>query len=354
MGRIRRLYFLVTTSLLLHACGAVDSNSVAIRDFRRSLQPFLVRAVSTGIVVHDSSIHYIEAHTTDKELVRLSHSEHPILRAIAFREMLRRQTFDHFSIIMNHLTDTAIVAVDAGEWGSWYRTVSDFIIANGKWKTTGDRDKTVTEVITKHDYLRSAYSALPGIELKKVYYPYIKEMVGRDIEFEKREDALYALARFKIKEDVPIIKAILMSYIAELSRSSFALMRNYPDTAYLEVLESYYPRRFYRSICNNHGYSEAAMAFIPAIASYKTDNTAKILRFILSRKPLLPCAADTSTLKDALMKAIWENPCSAYSKMRAQISDIMEMRIRQDSLENSSLPILPVFDKDTAQEPVRW
>jgi hypothetical protein len=63
---------------------------------------------------------------------------------------------------------------------------------------------------------------------------------------------------------------------------------------------------------------------------------------ILNRKPIVPCAADTFSLKDVLMLAIWENPCSVYAKMRAQISSTMEIRIRQDSLENSSPPILPV------------
>jgi hypothetical protein len=126
------------------------------------------------------------------------------------------------------------------------------------------------------------------------------------------------------------------------------------DDPYLEVLENYYPRRFYRAICGNYGYSDAALAFIRAIAIYKTDSTAKILASILNRKPIVPCAADTFSLKGVLMQAIWENPCPAYSTMRAQIKDIMEVRVRRDSLENSSLPILPVLEKDTAQEPVRW
>ncbi len=353
MIRIHSIYSLLVVSQLFYGCGFVESNSVAIRDFSSTLQPILVGAISTGIVGHDDATLYIEAHVTDKELVKLSRSEHPILRAIAFRGMLERQTFDHFRVIMDHLDDTAIVAVYAGEWGIWYRTISDFIIMNGKWKTIGDKKTTIDEIIKKHDYLRSAYSALPGIELKEEYYPHIKAMVERDREFELREGALYALARFRRKGDVPLIRDILSSNIGRLGDGSFGLMKEYPDTAYLEILEQYYPRRFYRSICNNNGYSEAALEYIRAIASYKSDSAAKILDLILNKKPFTPCAADTFSLKDALMRAIWENPCAAYSKMRAQISGAMRERIRQDSLNEMPPLDIPVF-KDTAREPIRW
>lgn len=80
-------------------------------------------AVSTGIVGYDSASTFIQKHATNEELTLLGRSEHPILRTVALREMLSRTGFDHFGVIMNHLNDTATVAIDAGEWGIWFRTV---------------------------------------------------------------------------------------------------------------------------------------------------------------------------------------------------------------------------------------
>jgi hypothetical protein len=351
----KNLYFLMMAGWLLFSCGSRHGNSVAIRDFNASLQPFLIKAASTGIVGYDDATQYIEKHATDKELVLLGCSEQPILRAIAFREMLRRPTFDHFQVIMSHLDDTAIVSVDAGEWGSCYRMVSDVVIESAKWKTIGDKDKTVEEVITRHNYLRSAYTILRGVELQKEsYYPYIREMASREREFEERELALYALAQYKKRGDVPLIKEILFGNDWRLGSSSFDLMHDFPDTAYWEVLRTYYPRRFYRSICWNHGATSPAVEFIKAVASYQTDSSARILEQILSRQPFIPCAADTFTLRGALIHSIWENKCKAYSKIMEESRETMERIRRQDSIDEAPpyLTTYPVID--TSREPVRW
>ena len=87
--------------------------------------------VSEGIVTyHDSSdIKSI----TDEELIRLGKSENPILRATALREMLDRSSFNQFDIVMKHLDDTAIVAIDNGEFGIKFETVSDCLIGRTSW-----------------------------------------------------------------------------------------------------------------------------------------------------------------------------------------------------------------------------
>lgn len=158
IGMNKRGYcnILLICSILLSSCRTVVDKSFAIRDFSPSLQPYLTKAVSTGIVGPDSSSIFIQDHATDEELTKLSHAEHPILRALALREMLRRKTFDHFDLVMKHLDDTAVVATDAGEFGIWFRTLSDYMLENAKWKTIDARNRTREEVLMNHDYLRSA------------------------------------------------------------------------------------------------------------------------------------------------------------------------------------------------------
>ena len=116
MIRLKHL-LLLTLIVCFLSCKNEQNHTYAIKDFRISLQPFLQKIVSKGIVTYyDSS--QIKS-ITDKELIRLGKSEHPVLRATAFREMLERNTFNHFDLLMKHLNDTAIVAIDAGEFGIW-------------------------------------------------------------------------------------------------------------------------------------------------------------------------------------------------------------------------------------------
>ncbi len=266
--------------------------------------------------------------------------------------MLRRKTFDHFDLVMKHLDDTAIVATDAGEFGIWFRTVSDYILENAKWKTIGARDSTMEEVLMNHDYLRSAYSGLPNLTLKGKYYTRIKEMAVRERVFEEREESLYALAGFKLKEDVPVIKTILLSNCWRMQRRSFQLMKDFPDTSYMEVLKKYYYRRFYRSICEYNLGSPAA-TFIETVGSYKTDSSAKILKAMLDRKPFIPCTADTSYLRSTLIHAIWDNSCAAYTRIREQTREEGQ-ELKKWELEIDLPPGALHHDKDTAAEPVNW
>jgi hypothetical protein len=46
-----------------------------------------------------------------------------------------------------HLDDTALVFIDAGEFGIWDRTVSDDILQEAGWKTQEAKNKTVEKVL---------------------------------------------------------------------------------------------------------------------------------------------------------------------------------------------------------------
>jgi hypothetical protein len=191
----------------ISSCKSETKNSFAIKDFRESLQPYLTKIVSKGIVGYDSSTRYIQNHSTDNELKQLSQSEHPVLRAIAFREMMNRSTFDHFNLIMNNLDDTAVVPVDWGEFGFIFYRVSDDMLHNGKWKDSATKQKTIEEIVLRHNSLSAAYYRLPDLPKKEAYYTTIKQMVLRERnsydEFSQKEDAMYALASYKRPEDVP-------------------------------------------------------------------------------------------------------------------------------------------------------
>lgn len=332
---IKLKHFLLAISIVcLFSCKNEQGKSYAIKDFRKSLQPFLFKIVSEGIVTyHDSSdIKSI----ADEELIRLSKSENPILRATALREMLDRSSFNQFDIVMKHLDDTAIVATDNGEFGIKFETVSDFLIGRTSWETAQARHKTIESVLTKHNYLNSAYNILTNIEAQEKYYPYIKDMAtrprrldryeGYELAFHEIEYALYGLAKFHKKEDIQIIKDKLMKYAWELSDVSFRLMKEFPDTAYLDVLETYHRGQFYKfSGIRPHGFTgynadrAAPEDFIEALVVQQNDRSAKLLDTMLTYLPKYTCLPGKENIINAVIEQIWEHPCPAYTRLREKL-----------------------------------
>jgi hypothetical protein len=347
MKTIKLTYFSIIILTLFLSCKDDNRKNYAIRDFRRSIQPGLIKIVSKGIVMYsDSSIWYM---ATDKELVELTQSENPVLRATALKEMLRRPSFNHFDVIMNHLDDTAMVATDAGEFGIYNMTVSDHILEYGKWKSMSEKNKTIHEVITKHNYLKSAYTILPRIEPQEKYYAYIKEMVQANKPFDEIEYALYALAKFKRNDDVQLIKRILMSNYWGMTEYSFQLMQEFPNDTYLDVYEEFYPKNFYYSITRTQN-PQNAIDFIKSIATYKNNRSAIILNKILTKKPEPPIIK-TGWFRDELVHAIWNNECPEYSTMRKQIkATVEEIERHTFTLPQSEPKSFPV---DTSFEPIR-
>jgi len=108
--------FMAVVIVVAPACNHNNKYPYAIRDFKKTLQPYLTEVVSKGIVGYGNAAYYIKLNATDKELRQLSRCEHPVLRAVALRGMLSRPSFNHYDLVMDNLDDTAMVAVDWGEW----------------------------------------------------------------------------------------------------------------------------------------------------------------------------------------------------------------------------------------------
>lgn len=365
MFQTRLLLFILTT-FLFWSCKTDSKYNYAIKDFRNSLQPHLIKIVSKGIVMYyDSSLRNM---ATDNELVKLSQSEHPVLRASAFREMLLRNSFNHFDILMNHLDDTAMVETDAGEFGIWTRTVSDDILQEAGWKTKDEKSKTIEKVLFKHNYLRSAYIILERIEPQDKYYPFIKDMAtrprrlsddGYELAFGDIEYALYGLAKFKKQDDVKIIKKQMMENVWKLSDVSFRLLKEFPDTSYFDILQTYHRRRFYKFSGNRPGGFSGYVAdraapedFIQALVVQQSNRSANLLDTMLNRLPLQTCMPDKESIINEIVTAIWEHPCPAYVRLREKIKPKAEENLKwQISIPMDSSYQIPI---DTTAIKIRW
>lgn len=361
-----RLILFISLVVLLWSCKTDNKYSYAIKDFRKPLQPFLIKIVSKGIVMYyDSSLRHM---ATDNELIQLSQSEHPVLRASAFREILHRTSFNHFDILMNHLTDTAFVETDAGEFGIWTRTVSDDILQEANWNTEDAKSKTVEEVLTKHNYLRSAYIILENLEPQQKYYSFIKQMAtrprrlsddGYELAFGDIEYALYGLAKFKKPEDIKLIKKQMTENVWKLSDISFKLIKEFPDTAYFDVLQAYHRRQFYKFSGNRPGGFSGYVAdraapedFIQALVVQQSDKSSKLLDTMLNRLPLQTCMPDKEYILDNIITAIWEHPCTAYTELREKIRPKAEEILK--SQISTSMDSSFQVQLDTTARKIRW
>jgi hypothetical protein len=324
-----------------------------IRDFSSSLQPYILNALSIGMPAYDSSLGYLRGHATTRELKKLSISEHPMLRMLALRILINRKGIDHFTIIMNHLDDTATVATDEGEWGIGMKRVSDFMLERARWETVEKRNKTIEKVLLEHNYLRAAYTIIPKLEANERYYNSILQMAKRaDRNYEmETEYALYGLAKFKKKEDVYLIKEIMRTNSYWLERYSFKLMEEFPDDAYLEILKYYMNHGMWKDIYDNN-YSSRPGYFFNALASYKNEKAAQLLAIVMKYLPTLkPRKLETWHFKDELYYAIWNNKCNAYSKMIPVVKPAVE-KLLKNTLELKVDPIkLP---EDDEKEKFSW
>ncbi len=335
-------------ALLFWACKPDSKYPYAIKDFRKELQPHLVQIVTTGM---RENVHRLLKDAADKELEKLGNSEHPILRAAAFNEMRHRKSFDHYKIMMNHLDDTAIISIDAGEWGIWTRTVSDDIIYSSIWENIADKNKTIEAVLTKHNYLQAAYSILASLEPQEKYYPYIKEMAGRNASplIDNPLPALIGLAKFRKQEDIPFIKKQLLKNSRQMNTDAYRLLREYPDTTYMDVFEKFYSRKFYGSFCRER-YPALAEDFINSVAIYKNARSAAILHSIINKKDLGDdCLVKPGWLQNAVARAVWQNPCKAYTRLQKQVAQ----KIKKSEKEKAMYIDVP-FTKNNHQEVIRW
>lgn len=340
------------TSILLCfiilSCKKNDSKyPYAIKDFPKSLRPYLETIVERGYVAYAPAENYIKKRSTDNELTKLCYSEHPLLRGVALEILLYKEYIDQDSLLILHLDDTATISVEQGEFGIHYIKVADNMLDNACWKTFAERDKIIDEVLTKHNNLKSAYGILARIDPKEKHYQLIKEMAMREKWNYENENALYALSKFKKKEDINLIKEELRKNIHSFKDQSFALMREFQDTAFLNILDEWGRRRFVNDFCEELASTNLSEAFVHSLAAYKNEKVAGIFSRMLNWKPKFYCRGDINDLKNDIYDAIWNNQCEAYSGFMKDVKPNIKEQ------EKNSLYLDPI-KRDTTKRTISW
>lgn len=320
--------------LLVVSCKTKPKYPYAIGDFKSSLQPYLVDIVNHGIFPYaDSSLKYLDKNVTEKELQMLSLADNPQLRVTALTMRLYKSETNDFDIVMAHLDDTALIPVNQGEFGIYYYYVTDYILPQARWKSLEEKYKVIDKVILNHNYLKSAYTILADIEPDEKYYSIVKKMALADKDFETIELALYGLAGYRKPADIEFIKQILFKRgnFSEMGPISFSLMKEYPNNAYLEILETYGRKGLFRKHWSEKFY-RIEERYLETVALYKNDKSATILQSILDSTSFATLPPTYDYFKDALLKSIWLNRCPAYSKLTRQIEPIIPSWLKSEPI----------------------
>ena len=316
----------------------------AINDFPPALHVYLLRIINPGFIGDKNydSIQEIDSLISDNDLLRLTLAEHPLLRSVALSIASDRASIDHYSLLMNHLDDTARVS-----WyfqcASWeYTYVSDYMIYRYEWATQQDKEETIKKILKEHNYLISAYDVLGRIEIDESHYSTIKKMAERDIPIFQRSNALLALASFGKAADSTLLANTMDQNNPYLDCNCFEIMKKNHSDHFFEILKRY-ARNFRRRSCDvdDYYYRETnSECFLEAVASYRNVESGKILRTIFKQSPFLPCSysRDTSQLKEKLYTVIIKNECEAYRDMTGIIKPILEAR-KKDELPPFELEV---------------
>jgi hypothetical protein len=304
---------------IFSTCKQETKYPYALADFPDKLQPYLSRIVNTGFigVPNYDCVDYLDSFATDKQILRLTRCEHPILRSVALSIASWRPSIDHYSLLMNHLDDTARISWHFQCASFEYKYVSDYMVMRYKWKTQAAKDSTIYKILQQHPYLECAYSALGKIKLTEAEYPIVRAMANSDVRQYIRCNAYYHLASFQKPENKMMLHDLMDTETYDLSCEALSLMGDYPDTIYLPILKKYY-RHFYRNIAGESWFSNDPDCYLKALAGYRREESAEILRKIFYRKPILPyyhSAYDTSSFKETLYEIIVTNDCKAYKDM---------------------------------------
>lgn len=294
---------------LFFGCNSLSKNSASYQSlstFPEPLQTHLRKIVEENMLYNGlmweepkaaASESYLYNKTAIADLIKVSKSEHAILRTLANE------------ILMEKPGDTSI--------------------------SSSQRKELTDLLIREHPYLRAAYTSLFHLPAEEKYYPFIRKMTEahRD-NFDESQFAVYALSRYHRQEDVSYIKAKLISGdLSPYTAPVFFLMIDNPDTAYFPALQKFFYRTHFNDCRPDISYyfSDCFRMMANAIATYQTPEAATLLSLMLTDPRFGDCRNGE---RNEAAFAIINHPCPAFEKlMPLAISMIQEKDSELNSLE---------------------
>ncbi len=339
-------------AILLLGCQQKSKYPYTVSDFETSLQHHLINIINSFSVDANPSYDFLNKHALEKDLRKLTLSEHPALRAAALEILMGKKDYSDYDLLFQHLDDTAFVIYDQGEFGVSHSRIADHLLFHFKFSSELEKAKTVDKVLKDNRYLESAYKITSVLEPQERYYDIIKTMARSDRMFELVEHPLYALSKFRKQEDVRIIDSVLSGNIWQLSGLSMLIMEQNGDSSYLKILEGYGRRYLYNR--SHSVLGKPLEAYFETVASYKNARAAKILQNIWDRKPFVvkgDLYEDSIYLKYRFAEAVIKNDCTAFKPI---IKKVHPFYLSYATASQGRLVEPLPWVADTVKPQIRW
>lgn len=301
---MKQLLKLTVLVIILSGCNNYKTKyPYSINDFRPELRNDLEKIVIAGIAnpyeTSEEDEKFNKKCSVD-DLRKLMQCEHPLLRARAFSQLVKKDSANIENILLASLNDTAIIAVDHGEWGTPMMYCADYYLreANKKIEWGGILDT----LVTKYPSLQTTFTQLTITDsLPEKYYDAVKSMAINYFLHHKgpfyidngnktRSDILFALSKYKRKDDINFIK----DHLRYSQLYFWELVQNNPDSAYLSVLKEYFeplqrakkrgPEYLQIAFFGRHNRASHFEDFLVTLAKYKNKESAEMFSEILRER----------------------------------------------------------------------
>ena len=330
---MQQLLKLTVLFIFLSGCNTYKTKyPYSLDDFRPELRKHLEKIISNPFPdnIDEAAANYLDNHTSEKELLKILKSEHPILRATAFKYLSLRKSVDFSKILIEGLDDTAFISSYTGD----ITTVADYCIDKSEGHSTILKSDLMDEVITNHPYL---YYAAHFFQLKSLakekYYPALKKIITAEYPLHSRlrRELIMKLSTYKKNDDTGFIAQRLRNSRAQDGPANFTLIENNPIDEYFFLIERFYNKIlfFYQrkslqaEFFRYENFNEAFENFILATAAYKSKRSADILKDILNRKLYNRSNNDKDNYDDinfqhTLAEALKKYNCIFYATLLAR------------------------------------
>lgn len=284
-----------------------------LSDFREELRPCLqILSKEKAVPVSDTVARSIlKKKATKEELIKLMNFEKPLLRVVAYREIVNRGEPEYFDLLLTHLNDKDKVTwwyyEDAG--GSF--TVSDLMIRKAQDKnglSPIQKNVLVEKVLLEHPYLEIADWMIRDIEPNEKYYKLIKERSqSKNEKCGIQSGAAFALSKFKKKEDAELLYDLFSRNInnnSPCAKLTFKSIECFPDHKFFPLLKLYFEKYIKNQLSSKYNITEEISFFVRAIAAYKNKEALEILEYIEQNNTYINKGYWPPSNKEYVLKAI--------------------------------------------------
>lgn len=346
----KKLYLLfgIFLAIIISSCGRTHQYPYKISDFRPELRVQLQKLVTENLLPSKdtAAINFLNKKCTKEELLQILNCENPLLRIIAYRTIVNRKEKDYFKILLNHLNDTAKVT-----W--WYYndaadvfTISDLMIrkaADNRELTQNEKNILVDSILIKHPYLHVSTWMIQDIQPQEKYYTLIRERAKIKTErCGEQLSACYALSKFKKNEDVKLLEDAFRKSNQVCIVWIFRSIENFPNDNFFPFLQNYYNTKVIGKLTSTNNVNDDLLYFCRAVASYKNDESLKILKYIENHNTYINKPYWPPSNKEYVFKAIYKHKSEKYDRLFNQLKPQI------DSLT------LSVIDEPEYNEKAMW